>query len=184
MTGQPSVMLVREGLPTIRSMSHLPDVRAFLMTYNASYVAAHPLVEHHCDFAVRTRPSVFRAIGASARHQWEEWPATETGHLRTVFQGETGQRVASSALGNRFQRGGAFRPARLDVRVTPKSENWHCACWVTADTETVIHKGVVENAYDQVKPPIPLLEAEAGSAFFVLRPYTWCKRLIAPLVRQ
>ena len=54
-------------------------------------------------------------------------------------------------------------PACLDVRVTPESENGHCACWVLADAETVIHKGVVENAYDQVKPPIPLPEAEAGS---------------------
>ena len=74
-------------------------------------------------------------------------------------------------------------PARLDVRVTPKSENWHCACWMMADT-AVIHKGVVENAYDQVKPPIPPPEAEAGSVFFVLRSYTWWERVIAPLVRR
>ena len=35
-----------------------------------------------------------------------------------------------------------------------------------ADTETMIHKGVVENAYALVKPPIPLPEAEAGAVFF------------------
>lgn len=45
-----------------------------------------------------------------------------------------------------------------------------------ADTETVIHKGVVENAYALVKPPIPLPEAEAGSVVFVHRPYTWWER--------
>jgi hypothetical protein len=73
---------------------------------------------------------------------------------------------------------------RLDVRVVTKSEDWHCRCWVMADTETVIHRGIVESAYDQVKPPITVPEAEAGSVVFVLRPYAWWERLIAPLVRQ
>ena len=41
------------------------------------------------------------------------------------------------------------------------------------DTKAMIHKGIIENAFDEVKPRIPLLEAEAGSVVFVLRPHIW-----------
>ncbi len=72
----------------------------------------------------------------------------------------------------------------LDVRVVTKSGNWHCACRVIAEAETAIHTGIVESAYGQLKPPITVPEAEAGSMVFVLRPYSWWERLIAPLMRQ
>jgi hypothetical protein len=37
-------------------------------------------------------------------------------------------------------------PAHLNGTVALTSERWHCACWMMADTETVVHKGVVQTA--------------------------------------
>jgi hypothetical protein len=75
-------------------------------------------------------------------------------------------------------------PSKLDVRLTPNSANWHCACYVMAEAATVIHEGIVENAYEPSKPPTQSPQPEAGTVTFVLRPLAWWERMIGPIVRQ
>lgn len=61
-------------------------------------------------------------------------------------------------------------PPHLNVRVTLTSEHWHCACGLMANTETVVHKGVVEIAPEKTKTSTALANPEPGHIdLFVIR---------------
>jgi hypothetical protein len=90
------------------------------------------------------------------------------------------QRLATDANGEAQFSIPESSPDHIDVSVALTSEYWHCACGVMADTEEVLHKGILQ--YRRPKVPnasFPPANAEPGQIVFVARPFTDFERFIA-----
>src|SRR5208283_1899551 len=87
-------------------------------------------------------------------------------HLETDFKGEAQFSIPEPT------------PAHLFVHVALAYEYWHCACGFMGDTETVVHKGVLEAAGDTKKTPTAPANPEPGHIVFVARPLTFVERLL------
>jgi hypothetical protein len=72
-------------------------------------------------------------------------------------------------------------PAHLNVQVAPKSEYWHCACGMMAETQTVVLKGIVQIV--RQKRDHPSLRPEPRYITFVLRPYSFGEVLLYPFMK-
>lgn len=72
-------------------------------------------------------------------------------------------------------------PERMDVEISLASKYWHCSCWVTADTETIIHSGLLQ--VPKTEPPVhpfPPANKEPGRVIFIARPYAALEMLLRP----
>lgn len=70
-------------------------------------------------------------------------------------------------------------PERIDVEISLAKKYWHCACWVIADTETIIHSGVLQ--VPKTEPPMhpfPPANKEPGRVIFIARPYAALEMLL------
>jgi hypothetical protein len=94
-------------------------------------------------------------------------------------------RIETDANGEAQFRIPESPPEHLDVKLALTSEHWHCGCWVMADTEDVIHKGIVEaTPPDKAKASTTPANAEPGEIVFIVRPFTFFEKLLYPLVKQ
>ncbi len=76
-------------------------------------------------------------------------------------------------------------PEHINVRATMSSEHWHCACWVLADTDQVVHEGIVQAAATKdTKASVAPVNAEPGQIVLIARPFTFFERLLYPLVKD
>ena len=75
--------------------------------------------------------------------------------------------------------------SEIDVRLALASKHWHCACWVMADTQTVLHKGILQ-APPTTAPnaPFPPANIEPGQIVIIARPFTAFEKLLYPLPKQ
>ena len=76
-------------------------------------------------------------------------------------------------------------PEHIDVRITLTSPYWHCTCWRMAETEELLHKGIVQVSRTNV-PNAPIAPANTvpGQIVFITRPYTFFEKLLYPLLKQ
>lgn len=76
-------------------------------------------------------------------------------------------------------------PEHIDVTVALTSEYWHCACGVMADTEEVLHKGILQDRRSNVpNAPFPLANREPGQIVFLARPFGFFEELLYPVRKQ
>jgi hypothetical protein len=73
------------------------------------------------------------------------------------------------------------RPEHLDVRVALTSEHWHCGCWMMADTETVLEKGLAEAVPSETAAS--QTTAKPGQILFLPHPFTFIEILLYPLTK-
>jgi hypothetical protein len=94
-------------------------------------------------------------------------------HIETDANGEAQFNISESP------------PENIDVRLALPSEHWHCACWVMADTETVLREGIVQIPPINVpNAPFAPASTEPGQIVFIARPFTFFEKLLYPLLKQ
>jgi hypothetical protein len=75
--------------------------------------------------------------------------------------------------------------SEIDVRLNLASKHWHCACWVMADTETVLRGGILQTPPTTApNAPLPPPNMEPGQIVFIARPFTAFEKLLYPLLEQ
>ena len=122
-----------------------------------------------------------RVINANDRK-----PLTQETVLVQFLNPESSLRLQTDRLGQvRFSLPNPI-PAHVNVRVTLKSEYWHCGCWVMTDTSKVMQNGVMQLAPTKNGTASGFIAAppDPGQILIFARPFTLGERLLYPFVKQ
>jgi hypothetical protein len=76
-------------------------------------------------------------------------------------------------------------PANIDVRLALAPDQWHCLCWVMADTKEVLREGTLQISPSKA-PNAPIVPAnrEPGQIVFVAYSFGFFEKWLYPFLKQ